>query len=161
MALHVQAIRNLAPEDYLLIEEEHLRLHRFLENLRSTCRNLNNQQNCQSCPREQLGTCRGRLASFFLNIIDISFNHFTHEESVMLRQGSVTEEHEDFRTHQQAHREILHALDTIISECASLDAQGKTAEAYRQLYRRLSEMFNEHDRLFDNPFIQSTKPLEQ
>lgn len=158
MVLHVHAVKQLAPEDYMLIEEEHLRLLRLLDNLRSTCRNINRQDNCQSCTREQLATCRGRLVSFFHNVIDISINHFGHEESIMLRLEHTTKEHEDICNHQQAHRNILHALDTIVSECASLDAQGRTAEAYRQLYRRLSEIFNEHNRLFDDPFIQSAKP---
>ena len=158
MVIHVKAIKNLATEDYMLIEEEHLRLHGSLNNLRSTCWNLDNQRGCQSCTREKLATCQGRLVSFFHNIINISANHFHHEESIMLRRAHVAKENEDFLNHQQAHGNILHQLNAIVSECAALDARGETAEGYRQLYRRMSELFEEHNRLFDGPFIQSAKP---
>jgi hypothetical protein len=32
-----------------------------------------------------------------------------------------------------------------------------TAEIYRLFYEKISIMFNEHDCLFDDPFIESTK----
>ena len=76
----------------------------------------------------------------------------------MHRLSLVTDEYDDFRIHQQAHNSILHELNTKVSQCASLDAMGDTAEAYRQLYKRMSELFEEHARLLDGPFIESTKP---
>ncbi len=151
-------VKQLAPAEYKLIEDEHLRLHDTLKNLRDTCCNLDNQGSCQSCSREQLATCRGRLVSFCYNIINIATNHFNHEESIMRRLSLVTHKYEDFRIHQQVHNNILNELNAKVSQCALLDAQGKTSEAYRQLYKRMSELFEEHARLLDEPFIKSTRP---
>ncbi len=98
-------------------------------------------------------TCQRRLVSFFYNIINISANHFNHEESIILRCSHVNKKDEDFHLHQQAHDNILQKLKAVVSECASHDAQGETAEAYRQLYRKILEQFEEHDRLFDSRYI--------
>jgi hemerythrin len=157
MVVHVRALKDITPEDYVLIEEAHLRLHSCMDNLRSTCCNLDNQRNCQSCTREKVATCQGRLVSFFHNMVEISTSHFDHEEAIMLGRPHVTKEYEDFRLHQQAHKDILRELNTIVSECASLNLRGETAEGYRQLYWRMSDLFERHDRLFDDPFYKSTK----
>ncbi len=158
MDINVLDVKQLAPAEYKLIEDEHLRLHNSLKNLRSTCRNLDNQGGCQSCSREQIATCQGRLVSSFYNIINIATNHFNHEESIMQRLSLVTHEYEDLRSHQQAHNNILNELNAKVSQCALLDAHGETSEAYRQLYIRMSELFEEHARLLDDPFIRSTQP---
>ncbi|HLD09576.1 MAG TPA: hypothetical protein VJB68_05970 [Methylophilaceae bacterium] len=157
MAVHVQTIRKLAPADYLLIEKEHARLERFLCDLRDTCCNLDNLLSCQSCSSEKLASCRGRLPSFFHDVIDLAGKHFDHEESIMLNRPHVTTEHEYFRIHSQAHTNIMQMLNAMVGECSSLDEQGNTAEGYRQFYKKLSDLLEEHDRSFDDPFIQSTK----
>lgn len=69
----------------------------------------------------------------------------------------IAEEYEQFRRHQQAHAGIMLALHQTVSECSLLDGQGETAEGYRRLYKRMSELLEEHGRLFDDPFIQSTQ----
>ena len=158
MGINGLEVKQLAPAEYKLIKDEHLRLHDTLKNLRDTCRNLNNQRTCESCSREQIATCQGRLVSFCYNIINIATNHFNHEESIMLRLSLVTKKYEDFRIHQQEHNNILNELNAKVGQCASLDAQGKTSDAYRQLYKRMSELFDEHARLLDDPFIRSTWP---
>lgn len=79
MGIYTQALINLAPEEFGRIEEEHQRLQNSIENIRSTCSNLDNQLGCQSCTREYIATCQGRLISFFHNIMSISSNHFDYE----------------------------------------------------------------------------------
>ena len=118
MIINVLDAKKLAPAEYKLIEDEHLRLHNSLVNIRLTCRNLDSQRGCQNCTREQVATCQGRLVSSFYNIINIAANHFNHEEAIMLRLSLVTNEHDDFRSHQQAHNNILSELNAKISECA-------------------------------------------
>src|SRR3972149_7675247 len=154
MVIHLQAVKKLAPADYLLIEEEHARLERLLHDLRDTCCNLDNLLSCQSCSSGKLASCRGRLPSFLYDVIDLSGNHYYHEESIMLSRPHVTEEYEYFRTHHQAHVDIMQKLNALVGECSSLDNQGSTAEGYRQFYKKLSDLFEEHDRCFDEPFIQ-------
>lgn len=158
MDIYVLKVKQLAPAEYKLIEDEHLRLNNSLTNIRSTCCNLDNHGSCQSCSRERIATCQGRLVSSFYNIINIAINHFNHEESIMHRLSLVTDEFDDFLIHQHAHNNILNELNAKVSQCASLDAQGDTAEAYRQLYKRMSQLFEEHARLLDDPFIKSTRP---
>ncbi len=154
MAIHVEAVQNLNPEDLMQISEEHVRLGDSLELLCTTCHNLDNQLDCRSCNREKLASCQGRLVSFFYNVVNFSSTHFKQEEFIMLRQSGVTKDDEDFRRHQQAHSNMLNALYEIISECDLLDARGKTAEAYRNLCSRMSETFKEHDRMFDGIYLK-------
>lgn len=150
--------KKLTLEEYKLIQNEHSRLNGFLENLRNTCCNLDNQRNCESCTSEQHATCQGRLVSSFHNIINSTANHFNHEESIMRRLSLVTEEYGDIQSHQQAHNKILEELNAKVSQCALLDARGDTSEAYRQLHKKMSELFEEHALLLDGPFIQSAQP---
>ena len=154
MAIHVEALQNLSSQDFLEIREEHMRLNDSLNLLCTTCHNMNNQLDCQSCDREKVATCQGRLVSFFYNVVNLSTNHFRHEEFIMLRQPGVTKGDEDFRRHQQAHINMLDALNEVISECDVLDARGKTAEAYRNLCNRMSVLFKEHDRMFDGIYLK-------
>jgi len=157
MVIHLQAVKKLAPADYLLIEEEHARLERLLHDLRDTCCNLDNLLSCQSCSSGKLASCRGRLPSFLFDVIDLSSRHYSHEESIMLSRPNVTENYEYFHMHQQAHADIMQKLNTLVDECSSLDKQENTDESYRQLFKKLSDLFDDHDRTFDEPFIQSTK----
>lgn len=157
MVIHVEALQNLSPQDFMEISEEHIRLNDSLNLLRTTCHNMDNQLDCKSCNREKLATCQGRLVSFFYNVINFSTTHFKHEEFIMLSQSGVTKDDEDFRCHQQAHIGMLNALNEIISECDVLDARGKTAEAYRNLCNRMSEQFKEHDRMFDGIYLKGKK----
>jgi hemerythrin len=156
VVIHVQAIKNLAPADYSMIEKEHARLNRFLSDLRDTCCNLDNQLGCQSCSSEKLASCRGRLPSFFFDIIDLVGKHFYNEESIMLSRPHVTVEYEYFRIHRQAHAKIMQELNAIVGESFSLAKQGNLSEGYRQFYKKVSVLLEEHDRSFDDPFIQST-----
>lgn len=158
MSINTLVARQLTSAEYKQIEDEHRCLNDSLQNIRSTCRNLENHDSCNSCSRERIATCQGRLISFFYNVINIATNHFSHEESIMRRLSIITKEYENFRSHQQAHDNILNELNTKVSQCALLDAHGETSEAYRQLYIRMSELFEEHARLLDDPFIKSTQP---
>lgn len=157
--VHHQAIKNLAPADYIIIEKEHAQLEQFLIDLREACAccNLNSPPDCQSCIHEKQSSCQGRLPSFLFYVIDLVGKHFDHEETIMLSRPNVTEEYEYFRKHRQAHMEILKKLDTLAKECISLDKSGNTPEAYRQLNMQFSQMLDAHDSDFDDPFIHSTK----
>ncbi len=156
MVIHANAIKSLATDDYVVIEEGHSRLHKFLNDLYNTCCNLDNQLNCDSCSGEKHASCKGHLPSFFYDLLDLTSKHFYHEESIMLSRPHVTEEYEYFRRHRQAHQNILRELNRLVNECTSLNKQSATAQSYRHLYKTISELFEEHDRAFDDPFIQST-----
>ncbi len=157
MVIHRQAVKNLTPADYLLIEKEHTQLEKFLHDIRDTCCNLDNALTCQSCSAGKLASCRGLLPSYLHDVIDLAEKHFDHEEAIMLSRPHVTEDYGYFRTHHQAHEDILKKLIALRGESLSLDGQGRTDEGYRQFYKKLSDILEEHDRSFDDPFIQSTK----
>jgi hypothetical protein len=156
MVIHVQAIKNLNPDDYIQIEDEHLRIQKYVTDLRNTCSNLTNNLECPSCSREKWGSCRGLLPSFFYDLIALIGRHFSNEESIMLSRPHVTEDYEYFREHRKAHYDIMHQLQEIIGESNSLGSQGSTADSYRHLHSRILLLFEEHDSTFDDPFIQST-----
>lgn len=156
MTILVPSIKSLPPDDYVLIEAEHERLERFLSDIKDTCCHLDNQLSCNSCSSLKFASCSGRLPSFLYDLIDITDKHFCHEESIMLSRPHLTEEYEYFRVHRQAHVNIMLALKKITVECASL-LQGRViADGYRQLHQRVSNLFEDHERLFDDPFIRST-----
>ena len=158
MLVHRQAIMGLAPADYLIIETEHKLLDKYLSDLRDACAcsNIGKLLDCQACTREQQTSCQGRLPSFLLHIIDLAGEHFAHEETIMLSRPQVTSDSEYFRIHQQAHADLLQKLHTLSDECLSLRNEGNTAEIFRQFHKTLSNLFEEHDRNFDDPFIEST-----
>ncbi len=159
MSVHHKAIKALTPADYLIIEKEHALLEKFLRDLKEacSCSNLDKLPSCKTCDHEKQTSCQGRLPSFLHYVIDLAANHFEHEEAIMLSRPHVTEQYEYFRIHQRAHADIMEKLNTLVEECFSLDDQDNTADIYTQLYEKLSSIFEEHDRSFDDPFILSTK----
>jgi len=158
MLVHRQAIIGLAPADYLVIETEHKLLDKYLSDLRDACAcsNIGKLLDCHGCTREQQTSCQGRLPSFLLHIIDLAGEHFSHEETIMLSRPHVTSDSEYFCIHQQAHVDLLQKLYALSDECLSLRNEGNTAEIFRRFHKTLSDLFEEHDRNFDDPFIEST-----
>ncbi len=159
MLVHDQAIRTLDPTDYLLIEKEHALLKKFLSDLHDACCNLDTLLDCQQCDKEKIASCQGRLPSFLFYVIDLAARHFDHEETIMLSRPHVTKECDYFRMHHQAHAEIMQQLHALGDECFSLGNQDNTATIYRRFHKTLSDLFEAHDRAFDDPFIQSTQTL--
>lgn len=158
MLVHGQAIKELAPADYLMIKNEHKLLEKYLDNLRDACAcsNLGKPPESQRCMQEQQTSCQGRLPSFLFHIIDLAGKHFDHEETIMLSRPHVTRDYEYFRIHQQAHADVMRKLNALSDECLLLRDKHNTAEIYKQFHEKLSSIFNEHDRNFDDPFIEST-----
>lgn len=157
MIMHAHSVKSLPQEDYVQIEKEHTRLREVLSELKGTCCNIQNQLGCEGCSQEKHAACIGQLNSFFYNLVNLAFNHFSHEELIMLKRPHVTTEYEYFRNHKQAHQTILLDLDRVVSTCRSFKQKGQAAEAYRLLHRNVSKLFAEHDQSFDDPFIQSTQ----
>lgn len=155
MVIHLQAIKHLNPDDYIQIENDHLRIQKYVTDLRNICCNLTNNHDCQSCSREKRGSCGGLLPSFFYDLIGLVGRHFSNEESIMLSRPHVTEDYEYFHKHRKAHYDIMHQLEGVVSESSSLCNQGSMADSYRHLHSRILHLFEEHDRSFDDPFIQS------
>jgi hypothetical protein len=156
MLIHDKAVKKLAPADYSLIEEEHNQLKRFLDDLQDTCLRLDTLAT-QETANDLTATYRGRLPSFLFYVTELAAKHFSHEEAIMLSRPKVTDDDRHFRMHQQSHAEIIEKLDILVDECFSMDAQLSIAEIYHQFHQKLSALFEEHDRDFDDPFIQSTK----
>lgn len=158
MSVHRQAISRLDPADYLVIEVEHRLLEKYLNDLRDACAcsNIANLPDCRICDHEQQSSCQGRLPSYLIHIIDLAREHFDHEETIMQSRPPASSKYEYFRIHQQAHTDLLQELYELSEECLSLRNEGNAAEIYSQFYEKLSDLFEEHDRDFDDPFIAST-----
>jgi len=158
MLLHDQALKNLAPEDYLLIEKEHAQLEQFLADLANACAcaRIDKPAEHIDCDAERQASCQGRLASYLYYVGDVAAKHFDHEEKIMLSRPHVTEDYQYFRLHRLAHIEILQNLNDLVDKCCALGKLGNTAEIYQQFHRELSDMFAAHDRAFNDPFIAST-----
>lgn len=156
MTILVPSNKGLSPDDYVLIESEHAKLEKFLSDIEDTCLHLDSRLNCESCSSLKFASCYGRLPSFLYDLAEITDQHFYHEESIMLSRPHVTEEYEYFRVHRQAHVNIILALKEIAGECASLLKQRVIADGYRKLYQKVSDLFEDHERSFDAPFIRST-----
>lgn len=63
----------------------------------------------------------------------------------------------NFHSHLLAHVNISRKLQGILEESILLNKNGETAEGFRQLYEKVSELFALHDRMFDDPFIRQTE----
>ena len=113
MIMHAHSVKSLPQEDYVQIEKEHTRLREVLSELKGTCCNIQNQLGCEGCSQEKHAACIGQLNSFFYNLVNLAFNHFSHEELIMLKRPHVTTEYEYFRNHKQAHQTILLDLDRV------------------------------------------------
>ena len=150
MGIYTQAVKNLDPDEYKRIEDDHLRLRNSINNLRSTCRNMDGPLGCQNCSREQIGACQGRLTSFYHNIVSISTDHFEFEEYIMRRVSPSVEKDMEFKVHQKAHLNILKELQAAVSQCAAQYSSSDVAMCYRQLFTKTSELYEEHERLFDD-----------
>lgn len=159
MVIHTQAINHLSPEDYSMIVNEHKLLETYLNNLRDACpcSGAINQADDQFCNREKQTSCQGRLVSFLFSISELAANHFEHEERIMLARPRVTETSEYFRLHRQDHERIMEKLNALVDRCLSLGNDGDVAQIYRQFHQDLLEIFNEHNRNFDDPFLESTQ----
>jgi len=159
MSIHVDAIKLLSPADYLVIENEHKLLEKFLHDLRDACvcSNQDALPDCSRCDHEKQTSCQGRLPSFLYYVIDLAADHFNHEEAIMLSRPHVTEDNEYFRVHKLAHAEIMQKLYDLVDECFASNSESNTAEIYIRFYEKLSNIFEEHDRSFDDPFILSTE----
>lgn len=136
------------------IEAEHKQLDVFLDDLRDTCCNLDNNADCGTCLNETHACCHGRLPSFIHDLREICEKHFEHEELLLLAKSQSAEPYEYYLAHKQAHAEIMQMLKSMQTECTSLNRQGLTAQGYRLLYRKVSSLFDEHNRLFDDRYIQ-------
>lgn len=158
MLVHNKAINQLAPADYEIINKEHKLLEKYLADLREacTCSHLTSTD-IPSCTLEQQTSCQGRLPSFLFHIIDLAGKHFDHEETIMLSRPHVSENYEYFRIHRQAHLDIMLHLQSLSDQYLSAGNISNIAETYGIFYENISTIFDEHDRLFDDPFIDSTK----
>lgn len=152
-----QSTKNLAPEDYQQIKDEHFQLHRLMDTIRNVCINLDNQLTCQSCDNGKKASCLGQLVSFTHNLTYLTDNHFQNEERIIRRRPHFADNHDHFLDHQQDHANIMAELRNIARQLASIDQSGNVAVGYRKLYKRMSVMLRDHDHLYDGPFIQSTK----
>ncbi|MBZ4200733.1 MAG: hypothetical protein LAC66_02415, partial [Methylotenera sp.] len=69
----------------------------------------------------------------------------------------ISENNGYFRVHRQAHLDIIKTLQGLSDNHFSANKKTNTAEVYRLFYGKIAALFEEHDRLFDDPFIESTK----
>jgi len=166
MLVHNYAINKLTPADYLVIKKEHKLLEKYLIDLRDACACCHLDKvpdedffDCQPCVHEKQASCQGRLPSFLFHITDLARKHFEHEETIMLSRPHVTEDYEYFRTHRQAHVDIMQKLQSLADKCLVLGNTGSIAKVYCHFYEEISSIFEQHDRLFDDPFIVSTKAV--
>ncbi len=158
MVVHSKAINKLAPADYAMIKKEHNQLEKYLADLHDACAcSLSPAADATVCTREQQTSCQGRMPSFLFHIIELAGKHFDHEEAIMLSRPSISENYAYFRVHRQAHLDIMKNLQGLADNYFSVTKKSNTAEVYRLFYGKIATLFEEHDRLFDDPFIESTK----
>lgn len=146
----------LTPEDYRKIAQDHARLHELATDLEDTCCNLKNGLDCSGCGAARQASCRGRLPSFCFAILELSSRHFQCEELIMLSRPNVTEDSTYYRSHHSAHQNIIARLNRLANQSYAMGKSGQLAEAYRALHADFMRVLEEHDRTFDDPFIQST-----
>lgn len=161
MLVHKTAIKKLSDADYLVIKKEHKQLEQYLSDLHyaCACSHLYRLPDCHTCAQAKQTSCLGRLPSFLFHIIDLAGKHFDHEEKIMLSRPHVTKDYEYFSFHHEAHVDLMLRLQALSDEYLSMRNQSYIAEIYHHFYEKITDMFEEHDRLFDDPFIESTSEV--
>jgi hemerythrin len=161
MLVHNAAIKKLSDADYLIIKKEHKQLEKYLSDLYDACfcSRLASSPDCRTCTQEKQNSCLGRLPSFLFHIIELSGKHFANEEKIMLSRQNVTKDYEYFSFHHQAHVDLMLRLQALSDEYLSTRDESYIGEIYRHLYEKITDMFEEHDHNYDDPFITSTKEL--
>lgn len=116
MPLENQPMGILSAADRLLIEEEHTRLERMLNDLCDTCSNFATLTDCRHCSKEKIASCQGRLPSFFFDFQDFVAEHFENEESIMDRMIRPSDINEYLRKHQQEHATLMLSVKRLVQE---------------------------------------------
>lgn len=143
----------LSTADRLLLDEEHARLEQFWHDLRETCTEFESGVDCRGCSQDLLATCQGRLVSFIYDFLDLTAEHFEHEEAILRRLLPSPDDDVHVHAHQMEHVRLLRVVHDLAREAARLNTQGLSAEAIRLLYRKICELFGEHARNYDTPFL--------
>ena len=146
-------MRKLSAIEHRLIEDEHARLDQLLQDLREACCNFGSVKDCQGCGREKIASCQGRLNSFAYDFLDFVIQHFRNEEKIMAGASRTQDSNEYFRLHQKEHARLLKEMESLMQELLAMSKQGHTAVAIREFHYRVAELFGEHTRTFDDPFI--------
>lgn len=117
---------------------------RHLEQIRETCPYVNIKHSCETCGREKLASCRGRLLSIQFYGIEIVESHFRQQEMSPIRHI-----HQTTTYYQVAHEALVEKLEAINATSTELNRKLCTAEAYRNLYAKTAVILAEHSRLFE------------
>jgi hypothetical protein len=142
-------------DDYALLEAEHERLNQYFLDLEDTCAHLNDLRDCGFCDPEITSACAGRMPSFLHDLLDMTEKHFFHEETIMIKMLNHDNNNEHLKAHRRAHMQILQATHLAIGEANTLNRQGETAQAYRLLFTKMTQLLNEHTSIFDMPFVDA------
>lgn len=149
MFAHGEVIYDSSSDNFGQLFKEHQRLTTFLDDLQNNCINQHNQLDCSNCDRGALASCRGQLPSYFHDLIDLCSIHFYREEILIAEELQGLPAHQNLKKHHQAHAGILKRIGAIIGECALINEKEHTDEAYRFLYKSLTQLFAEHETEFD------------
>lgn len=150
-------VRELSVAEHRLIVDEHARLDKFLRGLRETCCEFDSLKECQGCDRGKIASCQGRLISFEHVFLDLVIEHFKNEEKIMSEIFRTQDTNERFRLHQQEHDKLLREMESLMRRLSTESERGHTAVAIREFYHRVTELFGEHVRTFDDPYMRQPK----
>ncbi len=137
-----------------MLEAEHARLECLLRGLREACCEFDRLKECQSCDKEQIASCQGRLVSFSHDFLDFVIEHFENEERIMTAILGAEDSDRYFHPHQKAHVRLVREMERPMSELSRMSKQGNTAAAIGELYGLTEEMFSEHARACDDALMQ-------
>ena len=144
----------LSMGDRQSIELEHVRLARFMSDLRATCSEFSSSADCQDCAKEKVASCQGQLPSFFYDYLDLLEEHFDNEERILLGVIKTQDERVHLRLHHDEHMRLLRQVKQLIQEASTMSRQGNVAAAIFQFYQQITDIFSEHDRAFDATFMR-------
>jgi len=150
MGIHRQVIIRLSSEEYNLISKEHKELERYLEKLRDVCDFSKEpaRPKCKDCTEAKFASCRGLVPSYLHYLYEVTFQHFSSEEKILLKK----EEKEKYLAHKNSHELILHHIDKLISNCVDSEKKIDPAKIYRDVYERTIKLFDAHEKIFDASF---------
>lgn len=135
-----------------MVHRDHAKLQQYLRDVEDTCTQLNSLQGCRHCSTNRQAVCQGRISSFLFDLIDITNRHFLHEELLMAEAADKIDD-TTRQAHHLAHANITHAINELYAQSAKSAEQGRYHETYQRLYMTLTELFSEHEQMFDRKLL--------
>jgi len=125
--------------EHATIHTAHQELEKLQNDLNETCRNLSTTKNCQSCSKELVACCKGRLSSYAHDFICLV------EERMLQDELEAEQDPIGLLSCQVNHDKLWSKVNNLAEGSVSLARTGSVAEGYSKLHGVISDILEGND----------------